>query len=43
VKTPTGRHWSEPEFRRDFVALSEESAAWLVAQGVLPQSVSGFE
>jgi arylformamidase len=35
LKTPSGGHWSEPEFRRDFVALSAGCAAWLVAQGVL--------
>lgn len=35
LKTASGHLWGEPEFRRDFVALSPESAAWLVAQGVL--------
>jgi arylformamidase len=35
LKTSSGGLWNEPEFRRDFVALSPESAAWLVAQRVL--------
>lgn len=35
LKTPSGALWDEPGFRREFVALSAASAAWLVAQGVL--------
>ncbi len=35
LKTASGVLWSEPDFRRDFVALSAASAAWLVAHGVL--------
>ena len=35
LKTSSGHLWSNPEFRRDFMALSPESAEWLVAQGVL--------
>jgi arylformamidase len=35
LKTASGHLWSEPDFCRDFVALSPESAAWLVARDVL--------
>ena len=35
IKTASGDFWSEPELRRDFVALAPASAAWLVARGVL--------
>ena len=34
LKTPSGAFWSEPAFRRDFVGLTREAAAWLVEQGV---------
>lgn len=35
LKTPSGDLWNSPGFRPAFVALSPESAAWLVAQDVL--------
>jgi arylformamidase len=35
LKTPSGGFWSDPQVRRDFVALSPAAAEWLVAQGVL--------
>ena len=34
LKTPSGAFWSDPGFRRDFVALSGEAAGWLARQGV---------
>lgn len=34
LKTSGGAFWSDPQFRRDFVALTGEAAAWLVEQGV---------
>lgn len=33
LKTPGGQFWADPAFRRDFVSLSGEAAAWLVRQG----------
>ena len=35
LKTASGHLWSEPDFQREFVALSPAAAAWLVARGVL--------
>jgi len=35
LKTASGTLWDQPTFQREFVALSPEAAAWLVAQGVL--------
>jgi arylformamidase len=35
LKTASGDLWSDPGFRRDFVALSPSAAAWLTAQRML--------
>ncbi len=35
LKTASGVFWDDPEFRRDFVALSPAAADWLVQQGTL--------
>ncbi|MGE3908053.1 MAG: cyclase family protein [Chloroflexota bacterium] len=35
LKTPSGQFWADPVFRRDFVALTAEAAAWIVERGIL--------
>ena len=35
LKTSSGHFWSDPSFRRDFVALSPAAAQWLVTRQVL--------
>lgn len=35
LKTASGHFWDEPDFRRDFVALSPAAAEWIVQHGIL--------